>query len=130
MASFAVLLVAAGLVVAGPVGLLLGLSSPLVRSMPLAFVALSLAGGVLALAHARARRAIVSIVAALGLAAVAGAFAYGAIVVTRVPRSEAVPRVGDAAPSFSVPRPGGDPVTLEGLVADGPRVLVFFRGTW
>ena len=38
--------------------------------------------------------------------------------------------VGDRAPSFELPAADGKTVTLEGLLANGPAVLVFYRGDW
>src|SRR3954466_7205883 len=37
---------------------------------------------------------------------------------------------GDAAPDFELPDARGGTVTLAGLRADGPVVLVFYRGAW
>ncbi|WP_151480793.1 peroxiredoxin-like family protein [Streptomyces albicerus] len=38
--------------------------------------------------------------------------------------------VGARAPRFSLPSATGRTVTLEGLLADGPVVLTFYRGAW
>jgi peroxiredoxin len=38
--------------------------------------------------------------------------------------------VGDRAPGFSLPAANGRIVTLDGLRADGPVVLTFYRGAW
>ena len=38
--------------------------------------------------------------------------------------------VGSRAPSFNLPDPDGRKVSLEGLIAQGPAVLVFYRGHW
>lgn len=38
--------------------------------------------------------------------------------------------VGDAAPSFALPDASGVQVTLDGLLEDGPIVLVWYRGGW
>ena len=38
--------------------------------------------------------------------------------------------VGQAAPDFTLPNSGGEPVGLKGLVARGPVVLSFYRGRW
>jgi hypothetical protein len=122
------------LVVLGPVGLLLGISSRAVRDAPFVFMGVSVAGVLLAMAHARARRSVLSFFAAFLLAAVTALFVYGTVVSTRVPDSGAVPRAGDAAPAFSISISidggAGASVTRDDLVANGPRVLVFFRGTW
>ena len=38
--------------------------------------------------------------------------------------------VGDVLPEFALPDTGGQVVASEALLADGPLVLVFVRGTW
>lgn len=38
--------------------------------------------------------------------------------------------VGDSAPAFSLPGPTGAEVSLASLTANGPAVLVFYRGDW
>ncbi|OEV29300.1 alkyl hydroperoxide reductase [Streptomyces nanshensis] len=38
--------------------------------------------------------------------------------------------VGARAPGFSLPGPTGRTVALDGLLADGPVVLTFYRGAW
>ncbi|MEV5945263.1 peroxiredoxin-like family protein [Streptomyces sp. NPDC051993] len=38
--------------------------------------------------------------------------------------------VGDEAPAFGLPSATGETVTLDGLLADGPAVLTFYRGAW
>ena len=43
---------------------------------------------------------------------------------------EGVARVGQTAPDFTLPNPGGQPVRLADLVARGPVVLSFYRGRW
>ena len=43
---------------------------------------------------------------------------------------EGVARVGQMAPDFTLPNPGGQPVRLVDLVARGPVVLSFYRGRW
>jgi peroxiredoxin len=40
------------------------------------------------------------------------------------------PRPGDRAPSFQLPDARGGDVALDSLLADGPVVLVFYRGAW
>ena len=41
-----------------------------------------------------------------------------------------VAQVGQAAPDFTLPNAGGEPVGLKELVARGPVVLSFYRGRW
>ena len=43
---------------------------------------------------------------------------------------ERVARAGQAAPDFTLPNAGGQPVRLADLVARGPVVLSFYRGRW
>ncbi len=44
-------------------------------------------------------------------------------------RGPTVPR-GAPAPDFSLKSHDGRQITLDGLVAQGPAVLVFYRGYW
>ncbi|MBY0450073.1 MAG: AhpC/TSA family protein [Cyanobacteria bacterium] len=39
-------------------------------------------------------------------------------------------KVGDTAPSFSLPSATGQTITLESLLYKGPAVVVFYRGGW
>ena len=41
-----------------------------------------------------------------------------------------VAQVGQAAPDFTLPNAGGEPVGLKEMVARGPVVLSFYRGRW
>jgi peroxiredoxin len=41
-----------------------------------------------------------------------------------------VPKAGDSAPGFELLDSSGNPQTLEGLLDDSARMLVFFRGMW
>jgi hypothetical protein len=41
-----------------------------------------------------------------------------------------MPKVGDRAPTFTLPSAAGEFVSLEGLLARGPVVLSFYRGRW
>ena len=41
-----------------------------------------------------------------------------------------MPKVGDRAPTFTLPSTAGQFVGLEGLLATGPVVLSFYRGRW
>ena len=43
---------------------------------------------------------------------------------------ETVLKVGDAAPSFTLPDQEGRLVDAQELLAKGPLVLVFYRGMW
>ena len=43
---------------------------------------------------------------------------------------EQAKNVGDAAPDFSLPDHQGEPVSLSGVLADGPVVIVWYRGGW
>jgi peroxiredoxin len=40
------------------------------------------------------------------------------------------PRIGDAAPEFTLPDQNGDEVALSALLRSGPVVLIFYRGEW
>ena len=39
-------------------------------------------------------------------------------------------KVGDTAPSFSLPNAKGDIVHLQDFLAKGPLVILFYRGKW
>jgi len=39
-------------------------------------------------------------------------------------------KVGDRAPDFALPSASGEMVRLAALLAKGPVVLTFYRGTW
>ena len=39
-------------------------------------------------------------------------------------------KAGDRAPDFTLPNSNGEPVHLAALLARGPVVLTFYRGTW
>ncbi len=41
-----------------------------------------------------------------------------------------IPKVGDRAPHFTLPKAGGQLVGLESLLAKGPLVVSFYRGRW
>lgn len=41
-----------------------------------------------------------------------------------------VPKPGDKLPGFSLKNANGDAIRSADLVAKGPLVLTFFRGTW
>lgn len=43
---------------------------------------------------------------------------------------ESAVREGDIAPAFELPDAFGDPVSLGGLLKNGPVVLSFYRGGW
>lgn len=41
-----------------------------------------------------------------------------------------IPQRGEIAPDFTLPDSTGQPRTLAQLVAERPRVLIFYRGHW
>lgn len=41
-----------------------------------------------------------------------------------------IPQTGKIAPDFALPDSTGAPRTLAQLVADRPRVFIFYRGHW
>ncbi|MEM9603464.1 MAG: peroxiredoxin-like family protein [Pseudomonadota bacterium] len=45
-------------------------------------------------------------------------------------QAERTLKAGDAAPSFVLHDPDGNPVALETLLAEGPVVVSFYRGAW
>jgi len=68
-------------------------------------------------------------VAILGVLLVLGGFAYFAVHRAIVTRGAGDVHGGVAA-DFSLPDSTGTTVTLAGLTAHGPAVLVFYRGYW
>lgn len=64
--------------------------------------------------------------------AIFGLFCFGAFYFARkIPRSEAAPRIGQAAPEFALAGLDGKPVTLSGLrQANRYVLLIFYRGYW
>jgi hypothetical protein len=44
--------------------------------------------------------------------------------------AEGAKKKGDRTPDFTLPNPSGEQVTLSGLLARGPVVVTFYRGTW
>ena len=58
-------------------------------------------------------------------------FAYEIFYVLRqVPLSAQAPRVGQRAPSFSLPDQNGKEVVLNDLLSPNGAVLIFYRGHW
>jgi hypothetical protein len=78
----------------------------------------------------RTRRRLGIVAAALlGVLLVLGGLGYFAVhraIATRGPGAVQ----GGVAPDFSLPDTTGTVVTLAGLTAHGPAVLVFYRGYW
>ena len=44
--------------------------------------------------------------------------------------AEKAKKQGDRAPDFTLPNPSGKMVSLSNLLAQGPVVVTFYRGTW
>ena len=44
--------------------------------------------------------------------------------------AEGAKKPGDRAPDFTLPDPNGEQVSLSHLLAQGPVVVTFYRGTW
>ena len=72
-----------------------------------------------------------SILTAFSLA-VFGLFCYGIFFASKdVPRADNAPRVGQAAPDFTLASAGGSQVALSGLLQRNRAVLlIFYRGYW
>jgi AhpC/TSA family len=65
--------------------------------------------------------------------AVVGFFLFATLVATRqMPAAPNVPKVGQKAPTFTLPDSQGRPVALQELVGPGKPwiVLIFYRGYW
>lgn len=43
---------------------------------------------------------------------------------------DSMKKVGDTAPDFTLPDAKGNQINLENLLADGPVIVVFYRGAW
>lgn len=94
----------------------------------LVFVPLG-AGAWLAVAALRRDRRPATRVPALAAVGLLAAFAWVFLVVARLPAPstfEALERL----PAVSVLQPGGEPLDLSRVAADGPVLLVLFRGPW
>jgi hypothetical protein len=44
--------------------------------------------------------------------------------------AEGAKKKGDRAPDFTLPNPSDEQLSLSGLLAQGPVVVTFYRGTW
>ena len=44
--------------------------------------------------------------------------------------AEKAKKKGEQAPDFTLPNPNGEQVSLSRLLAQGPVVVTFYRGTW
>ena len=44
--------------------------------------------------------------------------------------AEKAKKKGERAPDFTLPNPNGEQVSLSRLLAQGPVVVTFYRGTW
>lgn len=44
--------------------------------------------------------------------------------------AEGAKKPGESAPDFTLPNPSGEQVSLSRLLAQGPVVVTFYRGTW
>jgi len=75
------------------------------------------------------KRLLVGAAAVLGVLLVLGGLGYFSVHRAIVPRGPGEVQGGVAA-DFSLPDARGTQVTLAGLTAHGPAVLVFYRGYW
>lgn len=67
------------------------------------------------------RTTIIATILSMSLASISS---FGA------PEAKNVPRLGDQAPDFELKDPSGRYVTLDRLTANGPAVIIFYRGGW
>ncbi len=117
------------LVVAGPIlyGLLFNL--PLMRATgapALAMISAGAAAGIVAIR--RDRRAWVRVVCGVDIAALPAAL-YLFFGLAALPDAGALTQL-DIAPDFTLPDHMGEEVVLHDLLAEGPVMLVFYRGHW
>lgn len=82
---------------------------------------------IIAVARARTRWTIPT-----GLVSVAlgGFFLFAMFVMARLPEATQAPVVGDRIADFTLPNQEGRPVSLASLHANGPALLVIYRGHW
>ncbi len=58
-------------------------------------------------------------------------FAYEVFYVLRqVPASTSAPRVGEKAPTFTLPDQNGKPIALADLISPNGAIVIFYRGHW
>lgn len=118
------------LALAGPVLLVVGLGQPFIRTHPWLPFGLTCAAAAVAFLHARARRGVIAWTNAVVTALVAGLFYVAVGVLAGIPDTGRSPAVGEAAPGFALRDSQGNRVTLGDQLQSGPKLLVFFRGTW
>ena len=117
------------LVVAGPIAYALLFDFPLMRATGApAFALISTGAAAGILAARRDRRAWVRSLCGVNCVALIVAiylfFGFAAL-----PGTDAVARM-DTAPDFTLPDHTGEQVVLYDLLAEGPVLLVFYRGQW
>ena len=117
------------LVVAGPIAYALLFDLPLMRATGApAFALISTGAAAGILAARRDRRAWVRSLCGVNCVALIVAiylfFGFAAL-----PGTDAVARM-DTAPDFTLPDHTGEQVVLYDLLAEGPVLLVFYRGQW
>jgi len=118
------------LALAGPALLIVGVSRPFIRLHPFLPFGLTCAAVAGAFMHARARRGVAAWANAAVTALIAGLFYVAVGLLARIPDTGRSPAVGETAPRFALRDSQGDPVSLGDLLQSGPKLLVFFRGTW
>ena len=126
------LLAAAGLLLllAGPAIFLAGFRHPFVSAHPTVTFPLTAVGSLLVMANMISRRTRGAV--AMGVAALllTGLHGFAVTAMIAVPRDPAALGVGSKMPPFSLTSASGETVTLDTILADGPAVVVFFRGSW
>ena len=117
------------LVLLGPVAYFLLLDFPSLRSSGAPGLGLMAAGSAAGVVAARRdTRAWVQGLGVLNIALLLG-FVVALFVVFTLPQAEGVTNL-TLAPDFTVPDHLGQPVTLSEAWAEGPVLLVFYRGFW
>lgn len=117
------------LVCAAPFLFLPTLRVPILRSSGLVLWIALAAGLASAFAALRARRSLLTRVALAFCALVGGATLYGFVVWQRLPPASA-PLVSTQAPEVNLLDERGDAFALRERWANGPLLLVFYRGSW
>lgn len=125
------LVLAIGLVLAGPLLLLQFLDVAAIRTHFWAPMLVTFSGVVLALAHAVARRTSIASWTIAALTSALGLFLMIMLVVAiRIPSTGTQPVAGQRMPAVQLSDVNGARVDLADLYHQRPLILLFFRGVW
>ncbi|HUB76003.1 MAG TPA: peroxiredoxin-like family protein [Solirubrobacteraceae bacterium] len=80
--------------------------------------------------YAEQRDELAAAMAGRGPEEVRAGFAAAAARLAATDFAQRAPKVGEQAPRFTLPDQSGEDVALAELLAEGPVVLIFYRGAW